>query len=157
MDREARLSALRELDLSRTNISGTLGTTVGSLHRIARLQLDHTALTGTLPTELGSLALAEALFVHGTSGLSGTLPSQLGRLRALRHGSSFASTGISGTIPTAQLRLELQQMMQKYAPVYRNGKDLIEGVALVKETMKKYKDVKARLATAQKQKVSVWE
>lgn len=46
-----------------------------------------------------------------------------------------------GDIPTAQLRLELQQTMQKYAPVYRNGKDMAEGKAKIVDICKKYKDV----------------
>jgi succinate dehydrogenase (ubiquinone) flavoprotein subunit len=44
-------------------------------------------------------------------------------------------------IPTAKIRLELQQTMQRYAPVYRNGDDLRKGVKLVAETVKKYDQV----------------
>lgn len=46
-----------------------------------------------------------------------------------------------GDIPTAVLRKEMQMTMQKYAPVYRNSKDLKEGVGLIENEMKKYKDV----------------
>ena len=46
-----------------------------------------------------------------------------------------------GPIPTAELRRELQVMMQKHAPVYRNSKDLMEGKKLVIDIMRKYKDV----------------
>lgn len=46
-----------------------------------------------------------------------------------------------GPIPTAQLRTELQLMMQKHAPVYRNGEDLLKGTVLIKDVMKKYADV----------------
>jgi succinate dehydrogenase (ubiquinone) flavoprotein subunit len=55
-----------------------------------------------------------------------------------------------GSIPTAALRMELQQNMQKYAPVYRNSKDMKEGVGIVKDVLKKYKDVKV------KDKTMIW-
>eukprot|EP00971_Amphidinium_carterae_P034658 682228-Amphidinium_carterae.1 len=46
-----------------------------------------------------------------------------------------------GPIPTADLRRELQVMMQSLAPVYRNSKDLAKGKQDIQEIMKKYKDV----------------
>ncbi len=46
-----------------------------------------------------------------------------------------------GKIPTAELRRKLQTAMQKYAPVYRNGADLIQGAETVKEVMKEFKHV----------------
>ncbi|CAD7932681.1 unnamed protein product [Amoebophrya sp. A25] len=46
-----------------------------------------------------------------------------------------------GPIPTAELRAELQMAMQKYAPVYRNSKDLAEGKKVVTDIYKKFKDV----------------
>jgi succinate dehydrogenase (ubiquinone) flavoprotein subunit len=47
----------------------------------------------------------------------------------------------SGPIPTAKLRSDLQKMMQKYAPVYRNGDDLAIGKEEVQVIMKQFKDV----------------
>merc|ERR1712110_1118721 len=47
----------------------------------------------------------------------------------------------TGPIPTANLRMDLQKTMQKYAPVYRNSEDLKVGKGKVEELMKKYKDV----------------
>jgi succinate dehydrogenase (ubiquinone) flavoprotein subunit len=44
-------------------------------------------------------------------------------------------------LPTAKIRTELQQAMQKYAPVYRNGDDLRKGVKIVAEVVKKYEHV----------------
>merc|ERR1711935_314412 len=46
-----------------------------------------------------------------------------------------------GPIPTAELRRELQVLMQTYAPMYRNSKDLATGKAEVINTMRKFKDV----------------
>lgn len=57
----------------------------------------------------------------------------IGRLDELRNSS--------GPIPTPMLRRELQTMMQKYAPVYRNAEDLAIGKEKIQEIMKKFKDV----------------
>merc|ERR1712151_503235 len=46
-----------------------------------------------------------------------------------------------GPLPTAKLRTELQVSMQKYAPVYRNSKDMEIGKDVVLECLRKYKDV----------------
>jgi succinate dehydrogenase (ubiquinone) flavoprotein subunit len=44
-------------------------------------------------------------------------------------------------IPTAKLRQKLQVMMQKYAPVYRNSKDLATGCEEIKSVISEYKNV----------------
>jgi succinate dehydrogenase (ubiquinone) flavoprotein subunit len=49
-----------------------------------------------------------------------------------------------GTMSTAEIRRKLQNAMQKYAPVYRNGEDLVKGVGVVKEVMKDFKKVAIR-------------
>jgi len=46
-----------------------------------------------------------------------------------------------GPIPTAHLRAELQVMMQKYVPVYRNADDMAKGKEEIMKVMKKYKDI----------------
>merc|ERR1711991_1142491 len=46
-----------------------------------------------------------------------------------------------GSLNTATLRRELQTMMQKYAPVYRNAEDLAIGKEKIQVIMKKFKDV----------------
>jgi len=46
-----------------------------------------------------------------------------------------------GPLSTAEVRVELQRSMQKYAPVYRNSEDLAIGKVKVAETMKKYTDI----------------
>jgi len=46
-----------------------------------------------------------------------------------------------GPRPTADIRIELQRTMQKYAPVYRNAADMKVGVTKVAEIMKTFKDV----------------
>jgi succinate dehydrogenase (ubiquinone) flavoprotein subunit len=46
-----------------------------------------------------------------------------------------------GKMSTAEIRKKLQTAMQKYAPVYRNGEDMVKGVQVVKEVMKDFKHV----------------
>jgi len=46
-----------------------------------------------------------------------------------------------GSISTSELRAELQNTMQTYAPVYRNSEDLAVGKTKVAELMKKFKDI----------------
>jgi len=46
-----------------------------------------------------------------------------------------------GPIPTAVLRAELQVMMQKQCPVYRNSEDMAVGKVEVINIMRKYKDI----------------
>ena len=47
----------------------------------------------------------------------------------------------SGPMPTAKLRSKVQVAMQKYAPVYRNGKDLETGCQVVKDISKEFKNI----------------
>jgi len=44
-------------------------------------------------------------------------------------------------IPCAEIRTQLQKTMQKHAPVYRNSKDMTEGVAKIKDILKLYGEV----------------
>lgn len=97
--------SLLEVDVSRSQLSGTVGTSVAWLPNLRRLQLDHGRLSGTLPTQIGALTRAEALFMHESRALSGVLPSQIGALTALLHGMSFASTRLSGSLPSQLGRL----------------------------------------------------
>ena len=46
-----------------------------------------------------------------------------------------------GPVATAELRRKLQVVMQKHAPVYRNGDDLKKGVEAVQGLMKEFKNV----------------
>jgi hypothetical protein len=108
----SKLTALAELDISRTRISGSLPRVhMDRLRNIRRLQVDHTSLSGTLPPQLGELTSAQALFMHESRGLSGTMPPQMGRLTEMLHGMSLAGTRISGTVPTQIGRLsKLRQL-----------------------------------------------
>jgi succinate dehydrogenase / fumarate reductase flavoprotein subunit len=47
-----------------------------------------------------------------------------------------------GTRPTAEIRLEMQKVMQNHAAVFRTGKSLDEGVTLLKQTYASFADVR---------------
>jgi succinate dehydrogenase/fumarate reductase flavoprotein subunit len=48
----------------------------------------------------------------------------------------------NGPTPTAQLRLQMQKIMQNNAAVFRDGPVLKEGVKLIDEVYKNMKDIK---------------
>eukprot|EP00797_Seminavis_robusta_P001235 Sro1077_g238690.1 leucine rich repeat (335) ;mRNA; f:33416-34618 len=67
-------SVLQVLSLSRTEISGTLPSSIARLSNMTALSLAQTNLQGTLPMELLELRRLETLILPMT-GLSGSLPS----------------------------------------------------------------------------------
>ena len=58
----------------------------------------------------------------------------LDRFDSLRHAN--------GAVPTAELRLDMQKAMQKYAAVFRTGDTLKQGVEQATQTFKRFADVK---------------
>lgn len=49
-----------------------------------------------------------------------------------------------GGVKTSEIRMEMQNTMQEYCPVYRNGPDLKKGVDKMTELVKKYADVEVK-------------
>jgi len=49
---------------------------------------------------------------------------------------------MDGNTPTADLRLEMQKVMQDHAAVFRDGPTLVEGCKKIDETYKKMEDLK---------------
>ena len=96
-----------EVDLSRTQLSGTVPTQLAAVlrfHRTKTFRLGSTRLSGTMPSELGVLAGSlQALSLAGTS-ISGTLPTELGNLVALE-AVQLERSHLSGTLPTQLGRL----------------------------------------------------
>ncbi len=77
------------------------------------------------------------LIKSGTSHKSvseGAFEKSLNRLDRLRHAD--------GTTSTAELRLEMQKIMQNHAAVFRTGSVLDEGVEKLKAVQEAFKDVK---------------
>ncbi|KAB2083657.1 hypothetical protein ES319_A05G283500v1 [Gossypium barbadense] len=77
------LSSLQLLNLSSTNISGSIPPSFGKLVHLRLLDLSSNSLTGSIPQELGQLSLLQFLFLN-SNGLSGGIPPQLGNLTSLQ-------------------------------------------------------------------------
>ncbi|KAK3025478.1 hypothetical protein RJ639_041559 [Escallonia herrerae] len=72
----ANLTYLREIDLSRNYINGSIPTTFGQL-RITTLSLVANRISGSIPKEIGDIATLEELRIDGNT-LSGKIPDFIG-------------------------------------------------------------------------------
>ena len=70
---------------------------------------------------------------RATSRCRGCRPEQRGAHRQLRNAD--------GSRPTAEIRLEMQKVMQGHAAVFRTGEVLDEGVELLRKTLRVFDDV----------------
>ncbi|XP_076911928.1 receptor-like protein Cf-9 [Bidens hawaiensis] len=73
---------LTVLDLSETNISGEIPTSIGNLKSLTYLDLSYTSLSGEIPTSIGNLTSLIYLRLADTS-LSGEIPISIGNLTSL--------------------------------------------------------------------------
>jgi hypothetical protein len=103
-----RLDALKLLDISDTQLYGSLVEELTTLHQLDTLYVSSTSVSGTLPHTLGSLSKLRYLYVSSTS-LSGTLPQTTGNLTQLQYLGLF-KTFLSGTLPTVGSLRELHQL-----------------------------------------------
>ncbi len=53
-----------------------------------------------------------------------------------------AARNAKGSTPTAQLRLEMQQTMQTFCPVYRNGETMRQGIGKIDSVLDRMHDIK---------------
>ncbi|XP_034677817.1 receptor-like protein 53 [Vitis riparia] len=72
------------LDLSSTNFSGELPSSIGSLKSLESLDLSSTKFSGELPSSIGSLKSLESLDLSHCN-FSGSIPSVLGNLTQITH------------------------------------------------------------------------
>ncbi|CAL5384269.1 unnamed protein product [Camellia sinensis] len=77
------LSYLQLLNLSSTNISGSIPPSFGSLSHLRLLDLSSNSLSGPIPPELGRLSFLQFLFLN-SNRLSGRIPEQLANLSSLQ-------------------------------------------------------------------------
>ncbi|KAJ7973994.1 LRR receptor-like kinase [Quillaja saponaria] len=77
------LSSLRLLNLSSTNVSGTIPSSFGQLSHLRLLDLSSNSLFGSIPAELGGLSSLQFLFLNSNK-LSGRIPKQLANLTSLQ-------------------------------------------------------------------------
>ena len=86
-----------EIDLSGTDMSGSIPHELGQLASLGELDLDNNQLTGSIPLELGQLAWLEELCLYNNR-LSGSIPQELGQLASLER-LVLHNNRLSGSIP----------------------------------------------------------
>ncbi|GMN60556.1 hypothetical protein TIFTF001_029644 [Ficus carica] len=92
------LSSLQLLNLSSTNISGTIPPSFGQLTHLRLLDLSSNSLLGAIPPELGALSSLQFLFLN-SNRLSGKIPQQLANLSSLQV-LCLQDNLINGSIPS---------------------------------------------------------
>ncbi|XP_042510859.1 receptor-like protein EIX2 [Macadamia integrifolia] len=93
------LSSLIELDLSSTQLSGPIPTSIGNLLSLTKLDLSSTQLSGRIPTSIGDLSSLIELDLLSTQ-LSGPIPTSIGNLLSLTK-LDLSSTQLLGRIPSS--------------------------------------------------------
>ncbi|KAI3769364.1 hypothetical protein L6452_00465 [Arctium lappa] len=94
----ANLTFLREIDLSRNYINGTIPARLGQL-RLSILSLLGNRISGSVPGEIGDISTLEELILEDNL-LSGPLPRNLGRLTRMRR-FLVSANNFTGSIPVS--------------------------------------------------------
>ncbi|XP_020231660.1 probable LRR receptor-like serine/threonine-protein kinase At1g34110 [Cajanus cajan] len=76
------LSMLQLLNLSSTNVSGSIPPSFGQLTHLQLLDLSSNSLTGSIPAELGRLSSLQFLFLN-SNRMTGSIPQHLANLTSL--------------------------------------------------------------------------
>eukprot|EP00850_Spirogloea_muscicola_P024038 SM000427S15756 [mRNA] locus=s427:9908:14784:+ [translate_table: standard] len=100
------------LDLSKSNLSGTLDPSIALLPQLQYLSLYNNSLSGPLPSELGNLTNLISLEVEDNM-FSGPIPASLGQLPGLKF-LKLDQNNFSGSIPTSLNSLPLQVLNLAY-------------------------------------------
>ncbi|RVW24102.1 Receptor-like protein 12 [Vitis vinifera] len=90
-------NSLMELDLSSTNLSGEISTSIGNLQSLQTLDLSDCGFSGSIPTSIGNLKSLKTLDLSNCE-FSGSIPTSIGNLKSLRFLYLF-SNNFSGQIP----------------------------------------------------------
>lgn len=88
---------IRELELLKMNLSGTLAPEVGQLSYLEILDFMWNQITGDIPKEIGSLSSLKLLLLNGNN-LSGSVPDDLGFLPNLNR-FQLDENNLSGSVP----------------------------------------------------------
>eukprot|EP00850_Spirogloea_muscicola_P007382 SM000037S13517 [mRNA] locus=s37:325831:330662:- [translate_table: standard] len=100
------------LDLSKSNLSGTLDPSIALLPQLQYLSLYNNSISGPLPSELGNLTNLISLEVEDNV-FTGPIPASLGQLPALKF-LKLDQNNFSGSIPTSLNSLPLQVLNLAY-------------------------------------------
>lgn len=92
------LSSLQLLNLSSTNVSGSIPPSFGLLTHLRLLDLSSNNLYGPIPPQLGSLSSLQFLFLN-SNRLSGKIPPQLSNLTSLQS-LCLQDNQFNGSIPS---------------------------------------------------------
>ena len=106
------LSNLQRLDLSNTEISGTIPREISMLSNLQQLYLYDTHISGTIPREISMLSSLQGLALYETQ-ISGTIPREISMLSNLQQ-LVLHETQISGTIPREISMLSSSQGLYLY-------------------------------------------
>nr|XP_043633353.1 receptor-like protein EIX1 [Erigeron canadensis] len=97
--RNGRSSHLEELDVTNSNISGTIPEFIGKLTSMRRLLLGRNSISGPIPHWIGRLSSLEHLELSN-NGLDGFLPDGLGNLSKLEW-LTFSNNLLTGVVTEA--------------------------------------------------------
>ncbi|KAG0484038.1 hypothetical protein HPP92_012122 [Vanilla planifolia] len=98
---------VKELQLFKMNLSGTLAPEIGQLSYLKILDFMWNRINGSIPKEIGNISSLELLLLNGNK-LSGTLPDELGYLPNLNR-IQIDQNQISGAIPNSFASLNKTQ------------------------------------------------
>ncbi|KAL8141442.1 hypothetical protein V2J09_007463 [Rumex salicifolius] len=98
---------VRELELMKMNLSGTLAPELALLSRLKILNVMWNQIGGSIPKEIGNLTNLELLLLNGNQ-LTGSLPDELGYLPHLNR-IQIDQNQISGSIPKSFANLNKTQ------------------------------------------------
>ena len=76
------MEQITEIDLSQTNLRGTIPSEVGLLSSLTDLNLENNSITGTIPSEIGLLLSLRDIDLDNNS-VTGSIPSEIGLLSLL--------------------------------------------------------------------------
>ena len=93
------LAKLQELNLSRSNVQGSMGAGIGNLKQLRTLNLSFSSVTGSLPSSMGGMESLESLLLEGVPDLTGNIPASVGGISGLRRLVLTGNGGMQGSVP----------------------------------------------------------
>ncbi len=113
------LANLTSLYLDDNRLRGSIPAELGNLTNLAVLNLSFNNLTGSIPAELGNLANLASLYLSHND-LTGSIPAELGRLTPSQGGKirvfTICPNKFTGTVPTALRSLFLIDCVSSPTP-----------------------------------------